>query len=332
MSVRSELAGAATFASMVLFLGAFIPAVRAEQLGGAVDFVQCASPFLISAHGYPKPQRKYVLRAECALVEHSWNDQDPTERFVHLKEFHAQGEASYDGITQKAKETIQVGSQILKTSTTCTGDPFLGAGGFVYAHNHPGDCHGPMQVSGGGIDPKIVSAILKNGEPVFAATVDPTMADSLSKLEPAANPEAAPPPQTSTPSPSPQRKITVGRVAAPSLPPESGEGKSRSSAAPAAGAMHPPATPMEPATVLKKQGPGGHPRALTPTAHAQPVPSATPHSASPGPTTTPSPRIYVPIGGVKAPVKAVTPVPPAQARKIPTPTATPTHVAPRRRL
>jgi hypothetical protein len=112
----------------------------------------------------------------------------------------------------------------------------------------------------------------------------------------------------------------------------SGASAQSRSAAPAAGAIRPPATPMEPATVLKKQGPGGHPRALTPTAHAQPVPSATPHSASPGPTTTPSPRIYVPIGGVKAPVKAVTPVPPAQARKIPTPTATPTHVAPRRRL
>jgi hypothetical protein len=110
-----------------------------------------------------------------------------------------------------------------------------------------------------------------------------------------------------------------------------GSGTQIRSAAPAAAGLRPPATPMEPATVLKKQGLGGHPRPPSPTVHAQPVPSATPHGAPQGPTATPAPKVHVPIGGVKAPVKAVTPVPPAQARKIPTPTATPTHVAPRRR-
>jgi hypothetical protein len=143
----------------------------------------CGNLVLLSASGYPGPDRQYTIRGYCRF----------TNSFqVVLFEFEATAVCQYHLKTGMTSEDSSIDGKQLHFRTKCTSDPFLS----------PTHCDPPL-IDGGGVDPRLVTALKNRRTPIFRGAVNPAEAEKYSTMGSSKPPP--PPPTPLGPSPAPTK-------------------------------------------------------------------------------------------------------------------------------
>jgi hypothetical protein len=173
-------------------------ALARDKMGESSPWVQCDHVQLLEAFGFPAPKRSYKIRGICRVEKHIY-DTDPTHELdTQIVAFEVLGSVTYDGVTKKTGESLKINGANAATSMECIADPFVREPGKSYHYDDYG-WSGCTNTQAAGISNMWLATALL-GQPMFRLTVDPAMAEALSKLAPTKPTGApAPPPATKTP-------------------------------------------------------------------------------------------------------------------------------------